>query len=103
MTETGTSKKETEYQYPVNEYNEYEAPEYEKYGAAVSGLDEKPAPEYEYDEYELTEEDVILKELNMRYSKKGAYLALALVATAFTTGTIIMSQKWVPHKPQQTT
>ena len=55
MTDTETTKKKTEYQYPVNEYNEYNEPrskapgqEYDKYGA----------PEYEYDEYELTEEDI---------------------------------------------
>ena len=74
MTETKTTKKKTEYQYPVNEYNEYNksrseptGQEYDKYGA----------PEYEYDEYELTVEDIILKELNSRYSKKGACVVLA--------------------------
>ena len=36
------------------------------------------APENVYDEYELTEEDQILKELNARYSKKPAYVVLAL-------------------------
>ena len=100
MTETETSKKETEYQYPVNECNEYDDPETE---APVQEYDKYGAPEYQYDKYELTEEDIILKELNTRYSKKGAYVALALVAAAFTTGTIIMSQKWVPQEITTTT
>ena len=105
MTEIETTQKKNEYQFPVNEYNEYAAPvnEYDKYGAPVNEQDEKQDPVYEYDEYVLTEEDIILKEFNTRYSKKGANVAIALVVAAFSTGTIIMSQKWVPYEPTTTT
>ena len=105
MTETETTQKKNEYQFPVNEYTEYAAPvnEYEKYGAPVNEQDEKPDLVNEYEEYILTEEDIILKELNTRYNTKGAYVALALVTAALTTGIIIMSQRWVPHEPTTTT
>jgi len=43
------------------------------------------APENVYDEYELSEEDQILKELNAKYSKKGAYVILLLVTTRLTS------------------
>ena len=71
MTETETTKKKNEYQYPVNEYDEYDTPvnEYDKYGAFVNEQ-EKRDSDYVYDEYVLTEEDIILKELNTRYKLK---------------------------------
>ena len=65
---------------------------YEDYGAHKN----------EYDQYSLTEEDEILREMNMKYSKKGAYVVLALVAAGFSAAAITMSQKWVPHKPTTT-
>ena len=95
MTETETTEKKNVYHYPVNEYDEYEA--------SVNEQDEKRDSVYVYDEYVLTEEDIILQELNTRYKLKGAYVALALVTAAFATGTIIMSQKWVPHERTTTT
>ena len=61
------------------------------------------APENVYDEYELTEEDQILKELNAKYSKKPAYVVLALLIVAVSTVMIIMSQKWQPHELTTTT
>ena len=61
------------------------------------------APENVYDEYELSEEDQILKELNAKYSKKGAYVVVSLVTVAVSTATIIMSQKWQPHELTTTT
>ena len=61
------------------------------------------APEIVYDEYELSEEDQILKELNAKYSKKGAYVVLLLVTVTASTATIIMSQNWQPHKIIETT
>ena len=56
-----------------------------------------------YDEYELTDEDQIFKELNARYSKKPAYVVLALLIVAVSTAMIIMSQKWQPHELTTTT
>ena len=56
-----------------------------------------------YDEYELSEEDQILKELNARYSKKPAYVVLALVTVVVSTVMIIMSQRWQPHEITTTT
>ena len=100
MTEIETSKKKDDYpvyQYPVS-IDGSSVNEYDKYDDS-----EKRAPVYDYDQYELTKEDIILRELNAKYSKKGAYLVLALLAMGFSTTMIVMSQKWVPIEPTTTT
>ena len=108
MTQTETTDKKNVYHYPVNEYDEYGVSVNEQDGKRDSvnvydEYDKKRDSEYVYDEYVLTEEDIILQELNTRYKLKGAYVALALVTAAFSTGTIIMSQKWAPPERTSTT
>ena len=66
---------------------------YDDYGASVN----------DYTEYNFTEEDEVLSDMNMKYSKKGAYVALSLVTVGFCSIAIIMSQQWVPHEPTTTT
>ena len=41
--------------------------------------------------------------MNMKYSKKGAYVGLALLTVGFSSIAVIMSTKWVPYELTTTT
>ena len=79
----------------VHTMSESEIPteKYEQYGTH----------ENVYARYELSEEDQILRDMNTKYSTKGAWVALGLVTAGFSTAAIVMSQKWVPNKPIEIT